>query len=327
MKKKVAGIVAAVAVLALAVGIMAGCTSSSSSSAASASGSASASAASASASAASTSASAASASASAASASASSASASSAVYRTLDEIKASGTIRIGVFSDKNPFGYVDENGEYAGYDVELANRLVEDLGVNVEYVSTEAANRVEYLETGKVDVILANFTVTEERAQKVDFCLPYMNVALGVVSHDDNVITDLSQIGANDKVIVITGTTAETYLTKNNPNIKLQKFETYANAKTAFENKEGVAWANDNTEVIAFATEMGSGYTVGIDSLGSLDTIAPAVSKGNETLLNWINEDMVKLGSEKFFHAAYEKTLVDVYGSDYEDTLVVEPTK
>ena len=48
---------------------------------------------------------------------------SSEVYRTLDEIKESGTINIGVFSDKNPFGYVDENGEYQGYDIYFANRL------------------------------------------------------------------------------------------------------------------------------------------------------------------------------------------------------------
>ena len=45
----------------------------------------------------------------------------------------------------------------------FANRLAEDLGVKVNYVSTEAANRIEYLQTGKVDVILANFTVTPER--------------------------------------------------------------------------------------------------------------------------------------------------------------------
>ena len=64
------------------------------------------------------------------------------VYRTLDEIKESGTVNIGVFSDKNPFGYVDENGEYQGYDVYFANRLGEDLGVKVNFVSTEAANRV-----------------------------------------------------------------------------------------------------------------------------------------------------------------------------------------
>ena len=220
------------------------------------------------------------------------------IYRTVDEIKESGTINIGVFSDKAPFGYVDEYGKYQGYDIYFAERIGEDLGVEINYVSTEAASRIEYLQTGKVDIILANFTVTEERA-------------------------DLSEIGSDDRVIVISGTTAETYLVKNNPEITLQKFDTYASAKEAFENGTGVAWANDNTEVIAFAIE-NEGYTVGIDELGNADTIAPAVSKGNESLLTWLNEEIKSLGEEKFFHAAYEATLAEIYGLDYEDTLVVE---
>ena len=235
-----------------------------------------------------------------------------AVYRTLDEIKESGTINIGVFSDKNPFGYVDENGEY--------------LGVDVNFVSTEAANRIEYLQTGKVDVILANFTVTPERAEEVDFASPYMNVSLGVVSKDDNVITSLDNWNADDSIIVISGTTAETYLIANYPDIPLQKFDSYATAKEAFENGTSVAWANDNTEVIAFALQ-NEGYTVGIPSLGSADTIAPAVSKGNTTLLDWINDEIVALGEENFFHADYEATLADTYGLDYEDSLVVEGGK
>ena len=244
-------------------------------------------------------------------------------FRTLDEIKESGEINIGVFSDKNPFGYVDENNEYQGYDVYFARRIGEDLGVKVNFVSTEAANRVEYLETGKVDIILANFTVTPERAEKVDFALPYMNVALGVVSPNSRVITDLSELGPDDEVIVISGTTAETYLTENNPEIKLQKYDTYANAKTALENGNAVAWANDNTEVIAFALQ-NEGYTVGIPELGSQDTIAPAVTKGNTTLLDWINEEIKGLADEQFFHKAYEATLADTYGLDYEDSLVIE---
>lgn len=255
-------------------------------------------------------------------ASGSAASGSSVVYRTLDQIKESGTINIGVFSDKNPFGYVDENGEYQGYDVYFARRLGEDLGVEINFVSTEAANRIEYLQTGKVDVILANFTVTPERAEEVDFALPYMNVALGVVSPDSNVITSLDSWNADDQMIVISGTTAETYLTQNYPDIPLQKYDSYATAKSAMENG-GVAWANDNTEVIAFASQ-NPGYTVSIPSLGSQDTIAPAVSKGNETLLNGINDEIKALGKENFFHADYEATLVDTYGTDYEDSLVVE---
>ena len=261
------------------------------------------------------------------SSSSSDSSASTSGYRTLDEIKESGKIVIGVFSDKSPFGYVDENGEYQGYDVELARQIGTDLGVDVEFVSTEAANRVEYLETNKVDVILANFTVTEERAEKVDFAEAYMNVALGVVSHKDNVVTDLSQVG-DRTVIVISGTTAETYLTEHNPDLKLEKYDTYAAAKTAFENNKDAVWANDNTEVIAFAKSSGSDeYVVGIEELGDKDTIAPAVAKGNEELLAWVNDELYTLGSKKFFHSDYEKTLLETYGADYEDTLVVEPSK
>lgn len=244
-------------------------------------------------------------------------------YRTLEEIKTAGVINIGVFSDKNPFGYVDENGEYQGYDVYFANRLGEDLGVKVNFVSTEAANRIEYLQTGKVDVILANFTVTPQRAEEVDFALPYMNVALGVISPEGNVVESLDNWNAEDQMIVISGTTAETYLTENYPDISLQKYDTYANAKNALENGNGVAWANDNTEVIAFAKQ-NPGYVVGIPQLGNTDTIAPAVSKGNDTLLTWINEEIQALGEEDFFHKDYEETLSGTYGLEYEDSLVVE---
>lgn len=248
------------------------------------------------------------------------------VYRTLDEIRKDGAINIGVFSDKNPFGYVDENGEYQGYDIYFADRLAKDLGVKANYVSTEAANRIEYLQTGKVDVILANFTVTDERKEEVDFALPYMNVALGVVSRSDQVVKSLDDLKKGDQVIVISGTTAETYLTKNYPEIPLQKFDSYATAKEAFENGTGIAWANDNTEVIAFSRQ-NDGYTVGIPSLGSNDTIAPAVTKGNDELLAWINQDIEKLGKEQFFHKAYDETLTETYGEDYRETLVVEGGK
>ena len=250
----------------------------------------------------------------------------SGTYRTLEDIKKDGTINIGVFSDKNPFGYVDENGEYQGYDVYFANRLAKDLGVKVNFVSTEAANRIEYLQTGKVDVILANFTVTEERAQEVDFALPYMNVSIGVVSREDHVIKSLDNWNKEDSLIIISGKKAETYLTENYPDIPLQKFDSYATAKEAFQNGTCVAWANDNTEVIAFSLQ-NKGYVVGISSTGGNDTIAPAVTKGNKELLDWINSETETLGQENFFHKDYEETLVDTYGTEYEDSLVVEGSK
>ena len=251
---------------------------------------------------------------------------SSASFRTLDEIKESGKIVIGVFSDKAPFGYVDENGAYQGYDVYFAERIAKDLGVKVEYVSTDPASRVEYAATGKVDIILANFTVTEERAKQVDFALPYMKVMLGVVSPDDGLITDVEQLNGKT-LIVVKGTTAETYFEKNYPDVELQKYDEYADAYNALLDGRGDAFSTDNTEVLAWALS-NPGFTVGIDALGNADTIAPAVQKGNTTLLEWLNDEIEALGKENFFHADYEATLAEVYGDAADpDSLVVEGGK
>lgn len=247
-------------------------------------------------------------------------------FRTLDEIKESGKVVIGVFSDKAPFGYVDANGVYQGYDIYFAERIAKDLGVEVEYVSTDPASRVEYAATGKVDIILANFTVTEERAQQVDFALPYMKVMLGIVSPDSNIITDVAQLDGKN-LIVVKGTTAETYFEKNYPDITLQKYDEYADAYNALLDGRGDAFSTDNTEVLAWAL-VNPGYTVGIDAIGNADTIAPAVQKGNTTLLEWLNDEIVSLGEENFFHADYAATLESVYGDAADpDSLVVEGGK
>lgn len=247
-------------------------------------------------------------------------------FRTLDEIKESGKVVIGVFSDKAPFGYVDENGEYKGYDIYFAERIAQDLGVDVEYVSTDPASRVEYAATGKVDIVLANFTVTEERAKQVDFALPYMKVMLGVVSPDSALITDVEELNGKN-LIVVKGTTAETYFEKNHPEVKLQKYDEYADAYNALLDGRGDAFSTDNTEVLAWAIS-NPGFTVGIDALGNADTIAPAVQKGNTTLLEWLNGEIEALGEENFFHADYEETLAPVYGEAADpDSLVVEGGK
>lgn len=245
--------------------------------------------------------------------------------RTVEQIKKSGTIKIAVFSDKKPFGYVDENGSYQGYDVYFGNRIAKDLGVKVKYVPVEAASRVEVLATGKVDLVLANFTVTPERAEKVDFAYPYMKVALGIVSPKSALVTDPSQLNGKT-LIVAKGTTAESYFSKKYPAIKLLKFDQYSEAYNALLDGRGDGLSTDNTEVLAWAIE-NPGFAVGAgaDSIGSLDAIAPAVQKGNKDLLDWLNNEIVQLGKERFFHADYEATLRSVYGKDSDaDSLVVE---
>lgn len=246
--------------------------------------------------------------------------------RTLDEIKKSGKIKIGVFSDKNPFGYVDENGKVQGYDVYFAKRIAKDLLGSedaVDFVYVEAASRVEYLKSAKVDITLANFTVTDERKEQVDFALPYMKVALGIVSPQKAEITDVNQLKGK-KLIVVKGTTAETYFSKNYPDVTLVKFDEYQEAYDALLDGRGDAFSTDNTEVLAWAKQ-NKGFVVGVESLGDIDTIAPAVQKGNTELLNWLNDEIKTLAKEKFFHKDFDETLKNVYGDSIDpEKLVVE---
>ena len=243
--------------------------------------------------------------------------------RTPEQIQESGEIVIGIFSDKAPFGYIDADGKPAGYDVVYGDRIAADLGVTAKYVPVDAAARTEVLASNKVDITLANFTVTPERAEKVDFANPYFKVSLGVVSPTSAEITDVSQL-AGKTLIVTKGTTAEAYFEANHPEVKLLKFDQYSDAYQALEDGRGDAFSTDNTEVIAWAIAH-PGFSVGIKSLGDTSYIAAAVKKGNTALLDWLNNQLVELGEENFFHKDYEQTLAPVYGdAATPDDLVVE---
>ena len=243
---------------------------------------------------------------------------------SIEAIKKAGKIRIGVFGDKPPFGFVDENGKNQGYDIYLAKRLAKDLlgdENKVEFVLVDAANRAEYLLSKKVDIILANFTVTPARKEVVDFANPYMKVALGVVSKDGSVITDLEQLKGKT-LIVDKGTTADIFFTKNYPDVKLLKFEQNTETFEALRDGRGDALSNDNTFLFAWAKQ-NPGYTVGVKNFGDQDVIAPAVRKDAPELLNWLNNEIQTLGKDGRLKQAYEKTLKPIYGDAITEADVV----
>lgn len=196
----------------------------------------------------------------------------------------------------------------------------------VDFVLLEPANRVEYLETNKVDIVLANFTVTPERKQKVDFAHPYMKVAIGVISPEKSPIKSVAEL-KDKKLIVTKGTTAEVYFTKKHPEIDLLSFDHISESFAALKDGRGVAFSQDNTLLFAWAKQ-NPGFVVAIDSLGSQDTIAPAVKKGNTVLLNWINQTLEKLGKENFIHKAYDETLKPIYGDSVNvESIIIEGGK
>lgn len=247
----------------------------------------------------------------------------------LAKIKKRGYVRVGVFSDKPPFGYVDKEGKNQGYDIYFAKRIAKDLlgdESKVKFELVEAASRVEVLVSDKVDITLANFTKTPERARVVDFALPYMKVSLGVVSPDGAVIKSVDELKGK-KLIVNKGTTADAYFTKNHPDIELVKYDQNTETFAALVDKRGAALAHDNALLFAWAKE-NPGFTVGIEALGEIDVIAPAVKKRNKALLEWLNNEIIELGKENFFHENYDATLKPIYGDSVDpESLVVEGGK
>lgn len=181
------------------------------------------------------------------------------------------------------------------------------------------------MNSNKVDLVLANFTVTPERKQVIDFAKPYMKVSVGVVSPKNKAIAKASQLKGKN-VIVTKGTTAENYFTSKQPDVKLLKFDSKTQQFNALKNGRGVALADDNSYLYAWSKDNPS-YTVGIKSIGPKSYIAPAVKKGNKSLLNWTNKEINKLTKQSFFVKDYNTQLKPYFGKEVKPSDIVLPVK
>jgi polar amino acid transport system substrate-binding protein len=240
-------------------------------------------------------------------------------------IRARGVLRVAVFIDKPPFSYIDATGKQQGYDAELARRLAKDLlgdASKVVFVPSTAGERITLLEEGKADIVAANFTNTPERAQRVDFSLPYMRTALGLISPRQAPIRKMSDLKAGEKVCVDAGTTAEAYFRVQFPKIPLLGKKTNREAFRALQNHECVALAHDDTLLYAWVRKHPE-YTIGVHPLGPPQMIAPAVQKGDAALLAWLDTEMRKLYAEGFFFEAYDRTIRPFYGDEINPLQVV----
>lgn len=106
-----------------------------------------------------------------------------------------GVLRVGVKNAVVGFGYQDPaTGEYSGMEIELAKKLAEQLGVDVEFTTVTAATRTELLDSGDIDCVLATFTITDERKESWDFTTPYYTDYVTVLVEDADGITSLADL-------------------------------------------------------------------------------------------------------------------------------------
>jgi polar amino acid transport system substrate-binding protein len=229
---------------------------------------------------------------------------------SLQLIRERGHLIAGVFTDKPPFGYVDEQGNYVGYDTDLARHLAGRLlgdESKVEFVAVDPASRVPMLQSGKVDLILANMTVTPERAEVVDFTYPNLRVAVQALVRDDSDIQRFADL-AGRTVIVTSGTTADLWLTQNHPEMNLLKYERTSLSLQALADGRGDAYVQDNIVLYGW-TKQHPGYRVLEDRLGEVAPVAPAVRKGNLVLRDWLSGELQAMTREGVMLELYDRYL------------------
>ncbi|MFT4287729.1 transporter substrate-binding domain-containing protein [Nocardioides sp.] len=170
-----------------------------------------------------------------------------------------GTIKIGIKFDQPGLGLKNSDGSYSGFDVDMAKYIAEGLGYSeddIEWVEAVSANRETFLENGTVDMILATYSITDERKQKVDFAGPYYIAGQDLLVTADN--TDITGPDTLDgkKLCSVTGSTSaqkvkDTYST----NVQLQEFDSYSKCVEALLGGQIDALTTDDIILAGYAQQ------------------------------------------------------------------------
>ena len=145
--------------------------------------------------------------------------------QTIDEILTKGEINVGVLIDVPPYGTVNANQEPDGYDADVAKLMGKYLGVKVNMVPVTGPNRIPYLVTGKVDLLIATFGITPERAKQVMFSIPYSAIENSVFARTDSGIKSTADLKGK-KVGVPRGSVQDVLLTNAlGTSAKIQRFD------------------------------------------------------------------------------------------------------
>lgn len=174
---------------------------------------------------------------------------------TLNKILQRGKIIVGVKSDTKPFGYLDQQGQLEGFDVDLAKYIAKSIlgdENKIEFKPVTASNRILTLNSGQVDIIIATMTITNQRKAIIDFSNPYYIAGQAVLVPKDSKIHSMSDLNGK-KVIIIFGSTAEEQLRMVAPNADIIGFKTYTSGYNALKEGHADAITSDDTILAGFA--------------------------------------------------------------------------
>lgn len=211
----------------------------------------------------------------------------------LQTIKSNGTVKIGMLVDFPPYGLMNEQNQPDGYDADVAKALAKEMGVKLQLVPVTGPNRIPYLLSGQVDLLVASLGITPERAKKVDFSEPYAAITIGVYGNKDVNVAKADDL-AGKTIAVARASTQDTAVTKVAPkSTDIRRFDSDAAALQALISGQVPLIGCSNVCFVTINKLAPGKYDKKFELSSQVQGIA--VKPGEKDLLDWVNQFIEKV--------------------------------
>jgi polar amino acid transport system substrate-binding protein len=204
-----------------------------------------------------------------------------------EDILKKGVVRIATPLDVPPFGSQNEKREPEGFDIELAGMVAKALGVKLEMQQVTGANRIPFLLTNKVDIVISVMGLTPERAKQIMFTAPYADTQLAVFGPKSADVTSADKIGKL-KVAAAKGTTQELALSAMAPKATIMRTEDDATAAAAYVSGQAELFAT-NSLIIPDLQKRNPNKEFDLKFTIRRSPAHMGVRMGEHNLLQWLN--------------------------------------
>ena len=225
----------------------------------------------------------------------------------LDDIKRAGVLRVAAFDSNPPFGFVDpKDNQIVGLDVDYARAVAKSLGVKLEVQPTNPANRIAFLKSGKVDLVFANFTITDDRKKEVDFSTPYFASGTQFIAKK-GVLKSSEQLNGL-RIGADKGTTNEQQVRAKFPSATIVAYDDTPFAFAALRTGNVQAITQDGPKLVALLARAPDKASYEISPFTiSNDYEGVGVPKGETRLLDVVNSTLTHLESDGEAAQIYDK--------------------
>lgn len=209
----------------------------------------------------------------------------------LDTILKRGTIKVG-FDTFKPWAMKDKNGDYIGFEIEVAKKLAKDMGVKVEFVPTKWSGIIPALLTGKFDIIIGGMSITPKRNLKVNFSEPYEFSGMSIVASKAKAggRSTLKDFDNPETTIAVRlGTTAAEAAKNFLPKAKKLYFDEESQTIQELLNNRVHALVASNPLPVTLEAEYGEQLYLPLNEDFTKEPISFAVRKGEHDFLNWLD--------------------------------------